>query len=425
MFGNTLTVRRFLSSAAPLALLALYGLFGPTLASAAERVVGKPNTSCPGAQYNTITAAINAASAGDTILVCPALYDEQLVITKPLELRGIQVAGYGRVLIQPSTFQPPANASFVAVITVMNTQGVTISNLALDASKNNVSGCTPSLAVVHFHDAAGQVLNNAISGGQLTNPTGCSSNLPFGNGFGVQADSDRTGRFPITVSGNSIHDYTANGILIETASVGALIKGNSVSGVGPSSGTFQFGIFLANGSVGHVTENVITEGGCGTLAPPDCISVRSEGITLRAVGDGTEIDHNLISHAQSGIFINGAKNLWVHDNIISNIEAMSGMDIQGTASQGLTESLIDANYISHVGPIDSNASNDEEGCGINEYSQTGVSGNKIANNVVNDAYCGVAAVAADRAVNNRYWNTLYKQLNSDAYPSTFPPATEP
>ena len=89
---------------------------------------------------------------------------------------------------------------------------------------------------------------------------------------------------------------------------------------------------------------------------------------MRAVGDGTEVEGNTITNAQSGIFINGANRLRVTDNQITNIDAMSGMDIQATASGVFTNSVIRHNRIFHVWPIDADASNDEEGCGINEYS---------------------------------------------------------
>jgi hypothetical protein len=171
---------------------------------------------------------------------------------------------------------------------------------------------------------------------------------------------------------------------------------------------------------------VITEGLCGALSISDCINQRSEGVTLRAIGDGTVVDGNIITNAQSGIFINGANLLTVTNNQIRNIDAMSGMDIQGSASGFFTNSVIANNSIFNVGPIDQNASADEEGCGINEYSGSGTfSGNQIWQNTVSDAYCGVAHVGADPVYFGTYFNTLYTQLNSDQYPNTYPPATEP
>jgi hypothetical protein len=411
-----------------LAVLVWVGCSSGSLAagwSTTTLTVGQPSTSCPNAQYSTIMAAVNAASPGDEIDICPALYPEELVLTKPVKLVGILNDGFERVLVQPASLTNVGSLGFQAVITVLNTSGVTIDNLAVDASKNAVSGCTPGLAAIHFHNSAGVVKNSAIFGAQLTNPVGCAGGLPFGNGFGVQVDADQSGPFEVQVLNNSIHDFTANGVLVKGANIKGDVEGNVVTGVGPSQGVFQFGVFIANGAVGLIKDNVITEGNCGALTTTDCIGLRSEGVTLRAVGDGTVVDHNVISKAQSGIFVNGASHLQITNNLISNIDALSGMDIQGTASGSFTDSVIDGNTIYNVGPIDADASNNEEGCGINEYSGTGVSGNSITRNTINDAYCGIAFVTGEQVQGNVYLNTLYTKFNADSFPTTFPPATEP
>lgn len=337
---------------------------------------------------------------------------------------GLTTTQNGRVLLQPAlTVQQ--NLAAEAVITVMNTSGVSIQNLAIDGSNNAVTSCSPGVAGIHFYNASGSVTNNAIFGTHLANPLGCTS-LPFGNGFGVLVDGNQPGPYEVSISQNSIHDYTANGIEVNGTgtAITAEIQGNTISGVGPANGIFQFAVFVLNGAVGIITNNTITEGLCGALSRPDCILVRSEGVTLRAAGPGTVVDSNVISNAQSGIFINGGNFLSITNNQIRNIDAMSGMDIQGSATGSFTNSLIQGNSIFNVGPIDQDAVNDGEGCGINEYSGTGVAGNLISNNTVGDAYCGVAYVTADTVQQGSFFNTLYTQLNTDVW-ATFPPAVEP
>ena len=197
------------------------------------------------------------------------------------------------------------------------------------------------------------------------------------------------------------------------------VEGNRVSGVGPSV-PFQFGVYIAHGAVGQINSNTITEGPCGTLSYNDCYNARSEGITLAGVGDGTVVDHNVITHAQSGIFINGVHDARITDNLISDIDNMDGMDIQA-----FTNSLVEGNIISNIQPLNENCSSTESCCGINEFSGSGDSGNTISHNTVNDAYCGVAFVTADHVKAGVYHNTLYTELNEDLYPVSFPPPVEP
>ncbi len=383
-------------------------------ANAATLVVGQPNTPCPHAHYSTIGAAIEAAAPGDTIDICPAVYPEQLTISKPLTLRGIEVNGVKRVLIQPSVMvaSPDVDAALggqliEAVITVTNTGNVTLRDLAIDASNNQVNGCSPLVTGVHYYNASGQIENSAISGAQAA---GCAAaNVLQGSGTGVQIDADpaQNGLHDVEVEGNTIEKFSRNGILAVGSGVTANIRRNAVSGQGPGGGVFQFGIFLLNGATGAVQNNVVHEGPCGALSAAACLAARTEGIVLRNVADGAVVDGNTIVSAQSGIFLNGGNNVRVLNNTISDIDLLDGIDIQGAASGFFTNSQIANNTVLNVGPITN------QGCGIFEVSASGVSGNIISNNTVKDGYCGVAAVSADQVVGGNYANTLYTVLNTD------------
>src|SRR5947207_4264355 len=164
-----------------------------------------------------------------------------------------------------SEFEVIRNFCVPQVITVMDTEDVTIDNLAIDASHNTVASCDIGLSAVHFYNASGRLKNSAVFGAQLPNPQSCSTF--FGNGFGVVVDSSETGPFDVEIEHNSIHDFQRDGIEVSNAGVNVEIEGNNISGLGPSTGINQFGIFLLNGAVGQVKDNVITEGACGTLSP--------------------------------------------------------------------------------------------------------------------------------------------------------------
>src|SRR5271163_3558177 len=207
--------------------------------AAATLTVGKPNTGCSQAKYTAIGDAVKAASSGDLIEICPALYQEQLTITKSLTLLGRQseVAGLpvNRVVIQPASLATTVvndgavSAPVTAVISVIGTTGVTIRNLAIDASQNQLNGCALLVAGIYFHNSSGEISNNAIFGAQVPSCI-ITKATQSGTGFGVVIDKDTTGAFSVLVDQNSIHDYSKDGVLAIGAGITATISDNTISG---------------------------------------------------------------------------------------------------------------------------------------------------------------------------------------------------
>lgn len=105
---------------------------------AATLTVARDKSICPNVKYSTIGAALTAAAAGDEIHVCPGLYPEQLIITRPVTLHGTSANGINRVLVQPSAMTNLGSLPFQAVINVVNNENVTIDGRAIDASHNSV-----------------------------------------------------------------------------------------------------------------------------------------------------------------------------------------------------------------------------------------------------------------------------------------------
>jgi hypothetical protein len=372
------------------------------------RLVSVNQNICPTATYTSIQSAVDASAPGDTINVCPGLYDEQLVISKPLTIRGVAVNHLDRALIQPSAPVPDSSDN-LAVVTVQNTDDVHLENMAVDASKNTVSSCAPILSAVHFFNAGGEVEHDAISGAKITNPAGCAT--LFGNGFGVLLESTGAGPLRVSVEDSSIHDYSKEGVRGIGNGLTARVKGNVISGVGPAGGFFfQFGIFVLNGAVAQITGNQITEGDCGALSLTDCINARSEGVVLRAVGDGSVVEQNVITRAQAGIFVNFANKAQIRHNLIANITGLDGID-----AQGMSNSVLDGNTIFNATPVAN------QSCGIFESPGPGTAGgieadNKIVNTLVNDAFCGVAYVPTSSVKSGQYYNVMYTAFRSDQGP---------
>lgn len=185
---------RIIKGAAALALVsgAAVAFTAPTFASAAHRGHGGPpanalyvsNTSgsvsvetalvpgykalnrgrqwfagCAKAAYMTIGAAVSAASAGDTIVVCPGVYPEDVVVpaTEPLTIEGIgnpiiNATGYD------NGFQVLASGSTIEGFTVAYAQGEGILVGALPGTPGTISKVT--------------IRGNAVLDNDQGNPTG-------------------------------------------------------------------------------------------------------------------------------------------------------------------------------------------------------------------------------------------------------------
>jgi nitrous oxidase accessory protein NosD len=118
-----------------------------------------------------------------------------------------------------------------------------------------------------------------------------------------------------------------------------------------------------NGAVGLIKGTQVAEGDCGTLNLTDCVNARSEGVVLRAVGDGSVVDQNVITRAQSGIFINNANKARITNNLIGEISALDGID-----AQGMSNSLLLNNSISNTTALAN------QSCGIVERTWDGKCG---------------------------------------------------
>src|SRR5215469_12285712 len=90
--------------------------------------------SCRSAAFRTIQSAVNAAPAGGTVVVCPGTYHEQVVISKPLSLKGehatIDQAGVqpGFKVTLPGLGTQTIFAGVVMVSSKINFTGFTVRN---------------------------------------------------------------------------------------------------------------------------------------------------------------------------------------------------------------------------------------------------------------------------------------------------------
>jgi hypothetical protein len=371
-----------LSVVAAIVLFALIALVAPSGAEGATLVVGQ-KASCEGLQFAKIQDAVNAASPGDTIQICPGIYAEQVTVSKPLQLIGNNGA-----ILRPSgaaanTTGLASGQSIAAILLIEDTTGVTVRNLTVDGSDADINACSPDLVGVFFRNASGQVSRIAVRNAKLSSSlNGCQS----GSAILVQSGGGQTS--VVNIDDSSIHDYQKNGITANEIGTQVTIEGNFVTGLGPTTGAAQNGIQIGFGAAGTIRHNTVAN----HIWSP-CVSLESCDTTADNIlvfqSDGVTVNTNVMGVAQTGVAIVG-NNAKVFDNQIYDSQIFDGIELIGNGNTA------ERNAISH---------SDQAGAFVAGNS------NVVRDNVINEAAFGILKIAGSTGnfiPFNTYYNTLVK-----------------
>ena len=289
-------------------------------------------------QYPRIQAAVDAASPGDTILVRPGTYAEQLVVAKDLTIRGAAA--------QVTTIAaPPALAldSFGRTTIVKITGGATVSVTGLTISGPGSTACAGgtlnagiwviggatldirSARVLHIHDTPRQFCNRA--------------------GTAIAVGSFILGEVGhANVHNVAISDYQGNGVSVFEPGSTAIVTDSVIdaSTTAADSGVFTGGVEVGDGAVAVVKRNLIANARCvGTNALGPCggdpfTTFQASGINSGPAlppGTGTEFSDNIISGNDVGIYLAFADNCCtVRRNVIVN-SVFFGVVIQDSTNE--------------------------------------------------------------------------------------------
>jgi parallel beta-helix repeat protein len=195
-------------------------------------VVGANAAACSGTtpQFATISAAVTAASAGDTIFVCPGVYNESVSITKSLTLLGAQ---NGVVANDPTVRTDPSQESIIdaPVVTDPNDSAQTTATSAI-AYTTSVGGTVDGFTLEGGSGSDGEAFAGIMAlNGSGTGSFDFANNIITGNGEGMQFSTGGTTNPTSTVSGNRF------------------VKNNNDTTDGRSGS----GIFLSNGVPNNLT----------------------------------------------------------------------------------------------------------------------------------------------------------------------------
>jgi parallel beta-helix repeat protein len=344
----------------------------PTLEPLDERIapamlrVGATET------YHTIQAAVNAAHANDKILVDPGTYTEQVII--PSTDTGLTLKStrpWAAVIQAPATM-----TGTKAIVDDAGATGVTIADFTITgpggSSANSInygiridSGGSATIEGNHIT----KIRDNPLAGTQ--------------NGVAIQV-----GRQAENTSGsadidfNVIDDYQKAGIVVSNTGSSAQIEHNLIRGVGPTTVIAQNGVQISDAASGRVSKNYIT----GNVYSPQ--TFQATGVLLFNPGT-VRIDHNEITHNDTGIFVQGGTGLTIDHNEVEH-STMFGILLFGVSSSHVSHNETEHNgsgQPGHAGialvtstgnTVDHNDSDHNNGDGI--FVDSTSTGNTLSHN---------------------------------------------
>jgi parallel beta-helix repeat protein len=331
-------------------------------------------------RFTTIQAAVKAVPPGSTIKVCPANYPEQVVINKNLTVTGVSSGNADNpVLVIPSGGFVPNTTSLTSghpiaaqILVQSPATAVTISNLAVDGSNNNLnSGCDDApLIGIYYQNASGRV-DFVVARNQAQDAANFGCQTSAGLGIFVQSASPSTST--VAVQNSTVRGYQKNGVTGNEGGTTVTINGNSVVGAGPTT-TAQNGIQVGFGATGKVQNNTVADDDFNG----DPAAGTGSGILIFDSGNIT-ITANSVTNTQNGIAIvtDGAlpaDNNTVANNHVADTHLGDGIDL-----------------CSNNNTVTANVAFSSGQAGIHLDSSCGSTGNgnTVSKNTVNQACVGI------------------------------------
>jgi hypothetical protein len=411
-----------------LALVVLIGLSGQAFAT----TVAVGLCAAPGTHYTTIQAAVNAPSA-TIVNVCPGTYPEQVIITKSLTLKGIASGTSDAAVVVPPATGLASNGSDIfgnpvaAQIFVQGPAAVTVSNLTVDGTGNNLAGCgAPTLEGIYFQNSSGTITRNAVRNQFQTDFVvygGCQ------NGLAINVESLTA--LDVTISDNSVRAYQKNGITATGAATGpssvgpaVTISGNYIVGLAATAmnwpgGAGENGVQVGFGASGTVSANTVNDNiwYADTSSQP---GNAASGILVFA-SDGITVSGNSVGSAQFGIaadtdnvgYCSGPSLCGPADHTVITSNKVSGTQIFDAVDLCSSSNTVTSNTI--YGSAQSGVHADDS-CGSGN-------GNSVTKNTINEACAGI--LLGTGSGNTSSLNTFSNVTNTTLAGDVCPPAPGP
>jgi hypothetical protein len=263
--------------------------------------------------YATISQAIAAAPVNEVVDVCPGTYPEQLTITKPLTIRGVQ-SGVNIVPPAAGLVALPANSGSYPQIFVSADGPVALSNLSVNGSTG--PGIQMPFGVVSLSVACIDGFMTDYSGVYFLNTPGAVEHLNVSGYYVSNFSPDDPVPQTVPNCGNGIEFHGSreavvrNTVIGTTGQYGIYSTGFLVADHNIVTGGFgPHGVGISSGRGSVITDNSVT----GTL-----LFIETVGIAGGDLVRGNVVQSSLIG-------ISGA-NVARHNTALNNAVGISGAE---------------------------------------------------------------------------------------------------
>lgn len=291
-------------------VLLLLALMLPGITTAATTHCVAEPVDCHGTQYLSIQAAINAAGAGDTIMVGPGLYQERIIISRPITLKGATAGtskkGYPvpedysydtsiESVIQPSAIgdEPVVDITsgdvtfdgFVVMVTIAKTYPTYANTYLIRMTaagplndvtiQNNVLG--PNTNLTHQDGSAGRAALAVSKHSPGSDPV---YNLVIRDNMIFNAKGDGCGIMIIGTRSTAVN-------ALQSQFKGARIENNEITGNHRSGIEFAGGVQGGPAQKDHIriTDNLIMGNGYGSTSDKDNLKYGNGIVFIRLTDD--------------------------------------------------------------------------------------------------------------------------------------------
>ena len=288
----------------------LFVLISAGSAFAATVAVG---TCQPGkVSFDSLDDAVNGVPDGSTILLCPGIYQEQIVINRSLTMKAISNGNTSLVAIVPppgglvgnqtSFFEPLSffggGTPLAAQVTINNGATVTLNGITIDAQGPITTNCFPMVVGVYIQDASATLTNMVVKNQIQTGPGPFPCFFLGGDGLGVFSQNDGNAGLTTVNITNSSFSNSAQSYESDGGNNTSTLTGNSLFSSSLADGN---AITIFNGTA-TVKNNTISDwtfhGGDAATNFNDA----AYGILMECQ-QGSTIANNTITNSQGGIVI--------------------------------------------------------------------------------------------------------------------------